>query len=51
MGDSLFGPLMGELSYYLHLMSGFLESPLVGYNIYHVAGPRVYTRQLVGLME
>ena len=29
MSDSLFGPLMGELSPYLHFMSGFLESPLV----------------------
>ena len=51
MSDSLFGPFMGELSRYLHFVSGFLESMLVGYNLYHVAGPRVYTRQLVGIME
>ena len=51
MSDSLFGPLMGELSCYLHFVLGFLESPLVGYNLYHVAGTRVYARQLVGVME
>ena len=51
MSDSLFGSLMGELSRYLHFVSGFLESPLVGYNLYHVAGPRVYAHQLVGVME
>ena len=48
MSDPLFGPLMGELSRYLHFVSGFFESPLVGYNIYHVAGPRVYAHQFVG---
>ena len=31
MSDSLFGSLMGELSRYLHFMSGFFESPLIGY--------------------
>ena len=51
MSDSLLGPFMGELSRYLHFMSGFLESLLEGYNLYHVAGPRVYARQLVGVME
>ena len=51
MSDSLFGSLMGELSCYLHFMSGFLESPLIGYNLYHVAGPRVYARQLVGILK
>ena len=51
MSDSLFGPFMAELSRYLHFMSGFLESLLEGYNVYHVAGPRVYARQLVGVME
>ena len=51
MSDSLFGPLMGELSRYLHFVLGFLESLLEGYNIYHVASPRVYARQLVGVME
>ena len=51
MSDSLFGSLMDEFSHYLHFVSGFLESLLVGYNFYHVAGPRVYTHQLVGIME
>ena len=51
MSDSLFGSLMGELSHYLHFMLGFFESPLIGYNLYHVAGPRVYARQLVGILE
>ena len=51
MSDSLLGSLMGELSNYLHFMLGFLESPLVGYNLYHLAGPRVYAHQLVGVME
>ena len=51
MSDSLLGPFMGELSRYLHFVSGFLESPLEGYNLYHVASPRVYTHQLVGIME
>ena len=51
MSDSLFGPLIGELSRYLHFVSGFLESLLVAYNLYHVAGPRLYARQLVGVME
>ena len=51
MSDSLLGPFMGELSHYLQFVSGFLESLLEGYNLYHVAGLRVYTRQLVGVME
>ena len=51
MSDSLFGSLMGELSRYLHFASGFFESPLIGYNIYHVAGPGVYARQLVGVLN
>ena len=51
MSDSLFGPFMGELSRYLDFVSGFLESPLEGYDVYHVAGPRVYACQLVGVME
>ena len=51
MSDSLFGSLMGELSDYLHFVSGFFESPLIGYNIYHVASPRVYARQLVGVLK
>ena len=51
MSDSLFGSLMGELSRYLHFVSGFLESLLIGYNIYHEAGPRVYARQLVGILK
>ena len=51
MSDSLFGPLIGELSHYLHFVSGFFESPLIGYNLYHVAGPRVYAHQLVGVLE
>ena len=51
MSDSLLGSFMGELSRYLQFMSGFLESPLVGYNIYQVAGSRVYAHQLMGIME
>ena len=51
MRDSLLGSFMHELSRYLHFMSCFLESPLVGYNLYHVAGPRVYAHQLVGVVE
>ena len=51
MSDSLFGSLMGELSRYLHFVLGFFDSPLIGYNIYHVAGPRVYASQLVGVLK
>ena len=51
MSDSLFGSLMGELSRYLYFVSGFFESLLIGYNLYHVAGPRVYAHQLVGVLE
>ena len=42
---------MGELSHHLHLMSSFFESSLLGYNLYHVASPGVYARQLVGIMK
>ena len=51
MSNSLLGPLVNELSRHLHLMSGFLESSLVGCDIYHVASPVVYTRQLVGIVK
>ena len=51
MSDSLLSSLMGELSHHLHLMMSFLESSLVGYDLYHVAGPGVYTHQLVGVTK
>ena len=51
MNDSLLGSFTGEFSHYLHFMSGFLKSPLVGYNLFDVAGPRMYARQLVGIVE
>ena len=51
MRDSLLGSLMGELSRHLHCMSGFLESSLVGCDIYHVASPGVYAHQLVGIVK
>ena len=51
MGNSLPGSFMSELSCHLHFMSGFLESPLVGCDIYHVASPGVYACQLVGIVK
>ena len=51
MSNSLLGPFVSELSCHLHFMTGFLESPLVGRDIYHVAGPGVYARQLVCIAE
>ena len=51
MRDSLLGPFMRELPRYLHFVPCFLESPLVSYDLYHVAGPRVYARQLVGVVQ
>ena len=51
MGNSLLSSLMGELSCHLHLVSSFLESSLVGYDLYHVAGPGVYAHQLVGVTK
>ena len=51
MSDSLLGSFMRELSSYLHFVSRFLESLLVGYDLYHVASPRVYACQLAGVME
>ena len=42
---------MSELPSHLHLMVGLLESLLEGYYFYHVAGPRVYAQQLVGISE
>ena len=51
MSNSLLSSLVGELSGHLHLMSSFLESSLVGYDLYHVAGPGVYARQLVGVTK
>ena len=42
---------MSELPSHLHLMAGLLESLLEGYYFYHVAGPRVYAWQLVGISE
>ena len=51
MTNSLLGSLMGELPSHLHLVVGLLESSLEGYYFYHVAGPRVYAQQLVGVME
>ena len=51
MSDSLLSSLMVELSHHLHLVLSFLESSLVGYDLYHVAGPRVYARQLVGVTK
>ena len=51
MCDSLLDSLMSEVSHHLHLVSSFLESSLLGYDFYHVASPRVYARQLVGVMK
>ena len=51
MSDSLLGPFVSELSCHLHFMSGFLESPLVGCDICHVASPGVYAHQLVGVAK
>ena len=51
VSNSLLGPFVSELSHHLHFMSGFLESPLVGCDIYHVASPGVYARQLVGVVK
>ena len=39
--DPLFGSLVSKFPGYLHLVSGFLESMLVGGDVYHVAGLRV----------
>ena len=51
MSNSLLGSLISELPSHLHLVAGLLESSLEGYYFYHVAGPRVYARQLVGITE
>ena len=51
MSNPLLGSLMSELSRHLHFMFGFLESSLVGCDIYHVARPGVYARQLVGVAK
>ena len=51
MHNSLLGSLVGELSCFLHFMSGFLESLLVGCDFYHVASPGVYAHQLVGIAK
>ena len=51
VNHSLLGPFVSELSRHLHFMSGFLESLLVGCDIYHVARPRVYAHQLVGVVK
>ena len=51
MSNSMFSSLMGELPSHLHFVAGLLESSLEGYHFYHVAGPGVYTRQLVGVTE
>ena len=51
MSNSPLGPFVSELSRHLHFVSGFLESPLVGHDIYHVAGPGVYAHQLVDIAK